>query len=321
MNKFKIIALLFAATALTASVSAQTVEEVTAKYNEAGAAYQAKDFAKAATLFEEAIQQGAEAGPDAQQIVNQSQTLYLACLMQQGLAMATQQNYTGAIEMFTQTRDRAELYGNAQIMRQAAQRLGQVYFVSGADAYNNERYEEAIGIFSQGFAADDTNTDMGLNLARSYDKVGNLDKAVETYNKIIALESRHSRYAEAAATAKEELGLAILAKASEAATADNTDEVLRLTALAIEADSTNTMASMMRLQTVNNLKNYAAVIEYGEATAEAQTDEALKSDAYFMLGAAYQNQGNTAKAIEAFRKVTAGNSAAQAKSLITELSK
>ncbi len=119
----------------------------------------------------------------------------------------------------------------------------------------------------------------------------------------------------------EELGLAILVKASEAANASNADEAIALTTRLLEIDPTNAQAQLLRMQTINNQKNYAQVIEFGEAAAEAQTDEAQKSEVYFMLGKAYENQSNTGKAIEAFRKVTAGDFAAQARSLITELNK
>lgn len=321
MNKIKLMVLLFVATGLTAGLSAQTLDEVTAKYNEAGAALQAREFEKAAGLFEQVIQQGALVGADAQATVNNAQTHLMQSLIQTGSAYASQQNFPKAIEFLQKAAERSELYGNAQLMRTATQRLGLVYFASGADAYNNERYEEAIKIFSEGFAADDTNTDMGLNLARSYDKMDSLEKAIETYGNIIALESRHSRYAEPAKVAKEELGLAVLERASKAAAAGDLDGAINFTTMALEVDPTNAAAQLMRLQMTNNKKDYKAIIEYGEAAAEAQTDDALKSDAYFMLGAAYQNQGNTPKAIEAFRKVTAGSNAAQARSLISELNK
>lgn len=318
MNKMKTILLLVAAVVLAGSLSAQTVTEVNAKFNEGGAALQAKDFAKAATLFEQVILEGAEVGADAAETVSGAQRYLPQALLMAGQSLAAQQKFDEAVAELTKARDRAELYGNMQVMRQAGQLIGRVYFANGADAYNNERYAEAVDIFAKGFAADETNTDMALNLARSYDKLDSLDRAIDVYKSIIALEGRHSRYAEPAATAKDELALALLSRASGAG---NNDEIIRVSEMVLEIDATNPMAQMMRLQAANNKKDYRAVIEYGPATAEAQSDEALKSDAYFLLGAAYQNTDNKAKAIESFRKVTAGNNAAQARTLVTELQK
>lgn len=315
MNKIKMILSLAAATMLSAAVSAQTLDEVNAKFNEAGAAMQGRDFGKAATLFDEAIQLGATVGADAQPVINQAQTYLLQSLIQGGSAAAQAQNFDEAIRLLGQARERAELYGNTQLQLMAGQRLGAVYLVSGADAFNNERYDEAIEIFGAGYAVDPRNTDMAINLASSYNKVGNLEKALEIYDAVIALEGTHSRYAEAAAKARAARSTAVLVKASEAATAGNTDEALRLAGL-IPDDPT---AAMLRLQVANNAKNYQAVTEFGDAAAEVQTDDEAKSNAYFLLGAAYQNLGNKVKAIEAFRKVTAGPNAAQARTLIGTL--
>jgi tetratricopeptide (TPR) repeat protein len=108
-----------------------------------------------------------------------------------------------------------------------------------------------------------------------------------------------------------------LVKVSEAAAANNLEEVVRLTELIPEDPA----GAMIRLQVTNNSKDYRAVTEFGDKVAELQTDDEMKSNAYFLLGAAYQNLDNKAKAIEAFRKVTAGANASQARTLITELSK
>lgn len=316
MNKLKLMASLVVAMLLTAGLSAQTLDEVNTKFNEAGAKLQAKDFAGAIPLLEQVVAEGAQVGAEAAETVTQAQKFLPLAYYQVGGSMAAQSKFDNAVAALTKARDLGELYGNVQVARGAGQMIGKVYFAQGASAYNSEDYAKAIEIFSKGYEADPTNTDMALNLARSYDKSGNLDKAVEVYQAIIGLESRHSRYAEPAKEAKEELAMAVLAKASEAT---DWEQVVSLTDMVLSVDPQNEMANLMRIQFANNLKNYAAVIEFGEAAAEAQTDPAKKSDAYFLLGAAYQNLDNKAKAIESFRKVTAGDNVAAAKKLISDL--
>lgn len=316
MNKIKWVLSLVAAMVLAGSLSAQTMSELSEKYNAAGAALQAKDFEKAATLFDEVLTDAATVD-GAEEIITQSQRFLPTALFFAGRVNASQQKYPEAIAKLTEARDRAEMYGNGQIMLQATQMIGQIYFASGADAYNNERYTEAVEIFGKGFEADPKNTSMALNLARSYDKLDSLNKAVDVYNSIIALESQHSRYAEPAAEAKKEVSLAVLERASKAAGESDLKEVVRLTDL-IPTDETG---ALMRVQVANNKKDFRAVTEYAPAAAELQSDDAKKSDIYFMLGAAYQNMENKPKAIESFRKVTAGPNVAQAKTMITELQK
>ena len=67
--------------------------------------------------------------------------------------------------------------------------------------------------------------------------------------------------------------------------------------------------------------DYAKVIELGEAAAAAQPDETEKSDVYFILGAAYNAKEMKPQAIEALKKVTAGDNVAAAQKSVAELSK
>jgi len=316
MNKIKLAASLFAAVVLTLGVSAQTMGEITEKYNQAGAALQAKEFEKAATLFSEVIDEAATVD-EAAELLMQSQRYLPTALLYTGRTYAAQQQYDQAIAKLSEARDRAEMYGNDQIERQATQLIGQIYFASGADAYNNERYAEAVDIFAKGFEADPTNTDMALNLARSYDKLDDLDKSVEVYNSIIALEGRHSRYAEAVAEAKKEVAEAVLVRAAAAGAEGNLEEVIRLTELIPE----NEDGALLRVQVAINKKDYRSVIQYAPEAAELQTNDEKKSEIYYSLGAAYQNTDNTAKAIESLRKVTAGPNVATARQMVTDLSK
>ncbi|MCD8186602.1 MAG: tetratricopeptide repeat protein, partial [Rikenellaceae bacterium] len=298
------------------NVSAQTMGEITEKYNEAGAALQAKEFEKAAEVFAQVIDEAATV-EEAGEILIQSQRYLPTALLFTGRTLAAAQQYDAAIEKLTEARDRAEMYGNDQVERQSTQMIGQIYFASGADAYNNERYSEAVEIFAKGFEADPTNTDMALNLARSYDKLDDLEQSVEVYNSIIALEGRHSRYVEAVAEAKKEVSEAVLVRAAAAGAAGNLEEVVRLTELIPE----DAAGALLKVQVANNKKDYRSVIQYAPEAAELQTDEEKKSEINFYLGAAYQNTDNTAKAIESFRKVTAGPNAAQARQMVSDLSK
>lgn len=317
MNKIKSILSLAAAMVLSVAVSAQTLDEVNNKFNEGGAALQAKDYEKAATLFTQVIQEGATLGADAATVVKQAQTYVAQAYFLQGRTAAAARTFDAAIVSLEKARDLSEQYDNATMNGNASRLLGQVYEAMGAEAFNAENYEKAIEIFGQGYTADPRNTKMAMNLALSYDKTGNLEKAIEVYDAVIALGPTHSRYEEAAKTAAEEKAKTIIARASAAGAEGNLEEVVRLTELIPE----NPTGALLRVQVANNKKDYRSVIQYGEAAAALQTDEDMKSTAYFLLGAAYQNQDNKAKAIESFRKVTAGSNAAQARTLIAELNK
>ena len=86
-------------------------------------------------------------------------------------------------------------------------------------------------------------------------------------------------------------------------------------------DSQSALAQNVRLQAYANKKDYAKVIELGQAAADAQTDPADKSLMYYLLGAAYNAKEMKPQAIAAFKQVTDGPAAENAKAALAELSK
>ena len=96
-------------------------------------------------------------------------------------------------------------------------------------------------------------------------------------------------------------------------------EVLLDSALTVVPESAE--LNMLYLQTLNNTKQYDKLIAAAPQAIDAQQTPELKGDATFLLGAAYQNKENYAKAIETYSQVTAGNSVETAKAQIEALSK
>jgi tetratricopeptide (TPR) repeat protein len=215
----------------------------------------------------------------------------------------------------------AELYGDSKIMRDAATLTGQAYYAMGVNAFNAEDYPKAIEVFSQGYVANPTNTELGMALAESYAKSGDLENGMKVYGEIAALESRHSRYAEVAAEAKTRMAEYLMESASLLAQDGKIEEAYVVIDEILAFDATNAIALMMRLQLAYNAKQYANVIQWGEATAEAQSDAVMKSNAYFLFGAAYQNSEKLDDAIVQYNKVTDGQYVSSAKTQITEIRK
>ena len=220
-------------------------------------------------------------------------------------------------------------FQDVKVLGNSRKLISQTYTVMGADAFNNQQWDKAIEIFSKGYEANPTDTDLALFLAESYAASGDYENGMKIYKKIVELEARHSRYKEPADAAREKIVYYQMLRAAE------TDDPAQVYAIlgdvlsmgdivkvqVLEVDPTNPAASLMRIQVATNNQDWARVIEWGEAAAAAQTDPAAASDVYFMLGAAYQNSENKDAAIAAYRKVTAGNRAADAKAQIAVLTK
>jgi tetratricopeptide (TPR) repeat protein len=226
-----------------------------------------------------------------------------------------------ALAHFSKAAEMAELYGNIQILNNARTWIGRTVLRQGADAFNAKDYATAASIFQKGYEGNPNDMDVAKNLAMSYIGMGDYAKGNDIYRAMIALAETDSRFAAAAAEATTKFTEDNLFRASEAAKNENFGEAIAATDEIIATIPAEPIAHMIRLQAYNSQKNYARIAELGEAAATAQTTAEAISDAWYLVGAAYQNMQNLPRAIEAYGKVTTGGNVASAKAQIAELQK
>ena len=243
-----------------------------------------------------------------------------------GTRAAAQGNYDEAIANLSKAAEVAELYGNVAALKKANTILAKVYQAQGGTAFNNKDYAAAAEIFAKGYAADPDNTGMALNLAMSYCEMAmssgdmsQYEKGMEIYEAVAA--KTHPKYAEDAAKAKEDMALYTNNMVAKMQAANDFDGIIKMADDLLAKNPQSALAQNVRLQAYANKKDYAKVIELGQAAADAQTDPADKSLMYYLLGAAYNAKEMKPQAIAAFKQVTDGPAAENAKAALAELSK
>ena len=295
-----------------------SAQDVTTIFNEAGAAFNAKDFAGAAAKFEQVIDLGIDNDEVASQVATAKATLP-KCYYYLGGAAIRSQNYDEALKQFSRSAELAELYGDMTQMSKSNGWVAKIYQIQGGDAFNNKDYVTAASVFEKGYKADPDNTGMALNLAMSYCEMGEYEKGMDIYEAIAA--KTHPKYAEDVAKAKEMMALYTNNKVAEMQSAGDFDGIIAMADAQLEKNPTSALFQNVRLQAYSGKKDYAKVIELGEAAAEAQVEEEDKSLMYYLLGAAYNAKEMKPQAIAAFQKVTAGPAAENAKAALAELQK
>ena len=312
MKKLLVLAIVLLA---AGSLSAQ---DVTTIYNEAGAAYNAKDFAGAAAKFEQVIEQGMDNEDAASQVATAKKTLPTCYFMMGGGAIRTKK-YDEALKNFTKSAELAELYGDMIQMAKANGWVAKIYQIQGGEAFNNKDYAPAASVFEKGYKADPDNTAMALNLAMSYCEMGEYEKGMDIYEAVAA--KTHPKYAEDAAKAKEMIALYTNNKVATLQAANDFDGIIAMADALLAKNPANALAEKVRLQAYASKKDFNKVIELGQAAADAQTDPEDKSLMYLTLGAAYNAKEMKPQAIAAFQKVTAGPAVESAKAALAELTK
>lgn len=295
-----------------------SAQDVTTIFNEAGAAFNAKDFAGAAAKFEQVIDLGIDNDEVASQVATAKATLP-KCYYYLGGAAIKSQNYDEALKQFSKSAELAELYGDMTQMSKSNGWVAKIYQIQGGDAFNNKDYVTAASVFEKGYKADPDNTGMALNLAMSYCEMGEYEKGMDIYEAIAA--KTHPKYAEDVATAKEMMALYTNNKVAGMQQAGDFDGIITMADAQLEKNPASALFQKVRLQAYSGKKDYAKVIELGQAAADAQTDEEDRSLMYYVLGAAYNAREMRDQAIAAFQKVTAGEAAENARAALAELQK
>ena len=303
---------------------AQSVVET---YNEASKAVQAKDFAKAAKLYETVIADGSEE-EDATIVgcvKNAKNNLPVMYVYMGKLAAgaatkledaeAKDAKFAEAIKALETAVAKAKSYRNTKAQATATTTIAQVYQTHGGGYFNNGDYAKAIEIFSKGYAANNKNTDLAMMLAESYFKSNKYAEGVKICSEVAALPS--PKYDAAIATAKAKMGQYTNNKIAELQKANDFDGIIAMS----EQIADKALAQKVLVQAYFLKKDYAKVIEIGEAAAALQTTDAAKSAVYFNLGSAYNAKEMRDKAIETLKKVTAEPYATPAKAAVAELTK
>ena len=310
-----------------AMVSAQSANEITAKYNEAAAALQAKDWSKALENFEAVVKAGVDSeDSNVLNLVATSKKYIPTCYQRLGTNAAGAKKWDEAVKYLSTAAEKAELWGDSTAKTKANQILAMVYQAQGGEAFNAGDYAAAVAVFEKGYAANKRNTGMALNLAESYFKLGEYQKGMDVCTNICGMNA--TKYAEAIAEAKEKMAMYTNNEVARLQQAGDQDGIIAMAESMLATDPSSALAEKIRLQAYNNKKDYAKVIELGESAALAQTTEEGQSDVYFIIGAAYNAKynagGNTDaalkdKAVAYLQKVTAGGSVDAAKGALENL--
>ncbi len=311
---FLSIAALFAVCALWAQ------DGVVANFNKGAEMLQAKNYAEAAKLFQSVIDEGQNSEDATVQNCVETAKKYLPTSYQgAGTRAAAQANYDEAIANLSKAAEVAELYGNVSALKKANTILAKVYQAQGGTAFNNKDYAAAAEIFAKGYAADPKNTQMALWLGTCYCEMKEYSKGMEILEKIADMQG--PKFEADAAEAKRLMTLYTNNMVAEMQAANDQDGIIAMADQMLAQNPANALAQKIRLQAYLTKKDYAKVIELGEAAAAVQPDEAEKSDVYFILGAAYNAKEMKPQAIAALKKVVAGDNVAAAQKSVAELSK
>lgn len=312
----KIKSLIAALAALVVSTATFAQDDLTTLWNKAAAAVNAKNYAEAVVALEATLEAAYNA--DNFEMAEKAQKLIPTCYFRIGVSQVKVDN-DAAIANLNKANETAVLYNNAKVARDAKAAISKLYKMLGANSYNNKDYAAAAEVFAKGYEANPQDTDLALYLATSYCEMKDFENGVKVYTDIIALEKRHSKFAEPAAKAKSQLSNYLLVKAQEEFAAANKEAAYATLETLIGADPMNATNQMYRLQKAAEMQDWDNVIAWSELASAVMTTPEQQSDVYYLLAVAYDSKNENQAAVDSYRLVTAGDKLEPAKARAAEL--
>lgn len=312
----KIKSLIVALAALVASSTAFAQEDLTALWNKAAGFVNAKNYAEAVVALEAVVETAYN--EDNYEMAEKAQKLIPNCYFRIGLSKVNADPNAALVD-FHKADEVALLYNDATTSRSAKSAISKVYKMLGAKSFNSKDYAAAVEVFAKGYEANPQDTELALHLAMSYCELKDFENGVKVYTDIIALESRHSKFAEPAAKAKAELSNYLLVKAQEEFGAANKEAAYATLETLLGADPMNATNQMYRLQKAAELQDWDNVLAWGELAGAIMATPEQQSDVYYLMAVAYDSKNENQAAVDSYRLVVAGDKVEPAKARLVEL--
>lgn len=311
-----LIVALVALVASTATFAQDATTDVNKLWNEAVPLLNAKNYAEALPILEKTLEAAYDA--DAMDIVENVQKYIPTCYFRVGLSQINKDNDAALANLY-KADEVAKLYNNAKVSRDAKSAIAKLYKMLGAKSFNSKDYAAAVEVFAKGYEANPQDTDLALNLAMSYCELKDFENGVRVYTDVIALENRHSKFAEPAAKAKEALSNYLLVKAQEEFTANDKEAAYATLETLIGADPMNAANQMYRLQKAAELQDWDNVIAWSELALAIMATPEQQSEVYYLVAVSYDSKNENQAAVDSYRLVTAGDKLQPATARAAEL--
>ena len=312
----KIKSLIVAFAALLATTATFAQEDPAVLWNKAAGFLNSKNYAEAVVALEATVEAAFTA--ENYELADKAQKYIPNCNFRMGLAKVNVDNDAALADLY-KADEVALLYNDAKTSRNAKSAISKVYKMLGAQSFNNKDYAAAVEVFAKGYEANPQDTELALHLAMSYCGLKDFENGVRVYTDIIALENRHSKFAEPAAKAKAELSNYLLVKAQEEFGAANKEAAYATLETLIGADPMNATNQMYRLQKAAELQDWDNVLAWGELAGAVMTTPEQQSDVYYLVAVAYDSKNENQAAVDSYRLVTAGDKLEPAKARAAEL--
>jgi tetratricopeptide (TPR) repeat protein len=305
MKMQKRIVTLLAVLFFAVSVSAQSVEAVGQKYNQAIELVKAKNYSKAIPVLKEAIALGEKAGDAAASMVESAKSALISSYLKQGITLYKKKKFTDAVNILEEGKKVAEKYNDTKSAKKFGSVIPQVLYGYGNSLLKQKKYDEALAQFDKAIGKKPTCIKAFFGKEAVYKEKGDYVKMAEYTDKAIQLGKTNSKYAGIAAKAKKMAYLALYKAGGEELTKGNASKAIKYFNEALTYGEGDADLYLNTALAYNSAKNFSKGVEAATKALELKK-QGDKNGIYFVLAQAYEGKGDNANACKYYKMVKQG---------------
>lgn len=296
----------------------QTLKEATEAYNTGATLLQEKKSKEAIGYLYTALELSEELDYEGTVIKKNTEDIIPTAHFQNAMNLYKEKDMKGALEQLEKAQETARSYGDRKTLGRVETIIPQLYNQMGNTEYRAENFEKAISYYEKAIGIKADYSDPYLGIALSMEKQENFDGMLEYLKKTmeVSLQTNDRNKAD---DAQKKAKSYLLIKGDEAQKAKKTEEAISFFKKVLEFDESD--GTIYYVLAINNseLKEWGNVIEFSKLALEKANGNLDEAGIYYQMGVAYQNQGDTTEACQAFTNALSGTYRAAAEYQIKEL--
>lgn len=306
---FRSIFVAGAALLMTSSLALaqSTTKDAVEAFNAGVTANEAKNYTEALAQFNKTLDICNQVGAEADEIRAQAEKVIPSVEFNIGLGLYNQKKIEEAIAQIDKAKESAIKYGDEKTQRKAERVVPQLYNFLGNGALRDGQFDKAVDYYNKAIALDANYSKCYLGLGLAYSKMNNLDKAIEAFDKTIEIGTATNK-TEDVKDAKTAARDNLLVQATEEQKKDNYTDAYKHFNLALKYDDKSSEAYLGLAASCNKLSKFdEAVDAINKALPLLEgTSDSNKAPYYFALGNAFIGKKDNANACDAFKKAAFG---------------
>ena len=289
----KKVLIVFIALLASVSIFAQDMESATNMYNEGANYLNMGDKESALKCFEDALAQAELIGADAEELMYNCKKNIPVLIMSIGKEQANNSDIPGAIATFQKAIEKANEYGQTDIIMEAESLIPQLYMQEGNIYLKNKDYQNAQNSYKNIVEKNPNDSNAYLRIGQAASRLGDITAAFEAYNKSIELGNKN---------AGKEVGKLYLTVANSELKAKNYQAAIDNALKSIEYASTPTAMQIAGTAAIS-LKNYTLAIENFEGFLTANPSAKNADQIRYQLATSYEATGDKANACIQYKAI------------------